>query len=140
MVTIDEYKKYLLNIEDNYLEQIINDTYDFIKDIFLCESLIQGYCELKLKDNTVNYISLNIPGTKVDELYTDIKGRLISNYILKQVFGDSFIIYIQEDMSFHEELGIISNYSLYMQGFPNNLDEIKNELFGNSLKLEKTLD
>jgi hypothetical protein len=52
-------------------------------------------------------------------------------YIL---FGNSFMIYIREDeieeVNEDDIYSLYDEYYLYMQGFPNNMNEIKEELFG----------
>ena len=58
---------------------------------------------------------------------------------MQRVFGSQFIIGIkEEEYHFGDEddidgvdiMGIDYHNSLYMQGFPSNLDEIRRDLFG----------
>lgn len=161
MITLDEYKQYLLNnykykadgklariIErefflskfypDEYLNKIIVDSYDFIKDLFHYESLKKGYVHIELEKNSSTGIYLNKTGGGYsDELFVDEQERIISKYILKKVFGSQFHIEIDCDETLFETeieelIGVNYHYYLYMQGFPNNLDEIKENLFGKS--------
>lgn len=161
MITLEEYKNHLIGvyrypidntetkivnrkdilgktIKDDKLQSIIDDTYDFIKDVLNSDTLDFGYCKIELEDDTTSYISLNLVGGYFsDTLYTDSKGRTISKYIMKHVLGETLIIGIDEEAYEREDDDIIYydyRYYLYMQGFPDNLDEIKNDLL-NDMKL-----
>ncbi len=119
MITLEEYKNILVNVHvyeydnneemcrqrrillnrqmsDDYLKQIIRDTYSFIRDIFDSESIKEGYCSFDIQDNETKYISLNlIGGYESDTLYKDYKDRIISKRILNKVLGkycDIFVI------------------------------------------------
>ena len=172
MVTLDEYKNYLLNnyrykidslpekarererllskyYPDEFLNKIINDTYEFAIDIFNSETLKYGYCHFEIDDDTTFGIDLNITGGGYsDKLYKDSNERIISEHILETIFGKSFYINVECDEIEREcEEDVLSfdyHYYLYMQGFPKNLDEIKDKLFSeikySDLRLIKRLN
>ena len=167
MITLTEYKRHLIEVHrypidnepenikhrieslarqynDDYLTKIINDTYDFILDVLNSKTISHGYCKFELEEDKTQYISLNMcGGFSSDIIYKDMQDRLISSYIMKLVFGNRFHICVRTDEeSFEDEndedlYGFNVYYSLYMQGFPNNLKEIKEQLFGKSIELKK---
>ena len=103
MITIEEYKKYLIDYykyeidnnndkrkerrielsrkyNDELLNKIIVDTYDFIKDIFNSDTINKGYCSFELEDDTTSILSLNICGGGLqDTIITDMNDRNIDN-------------------------------------------------------------
>lgn len=166
MIDLNNYKNYLINnyhykidnslekraqrrvyldtyYPDEYLSKIVDDSYSFIKDIFNDPSLEKGYISYEVEEDTTKYISLNlVGGYHSDTLYTDNNDRTISKYILKKTFGSSLIVDIKEDL--HEfdtgDEDLISfdhRYSLYLQGFPNNMEEIKRDFFSNKVLKKK---
>ena len=166
MISLEEYKEYLINYYryeidnnvsgrgrrrkelsrkygDELLEKIINDTYDFIRDVFSSDTIKFGYCKFDLDMDTTSYISLNICGGGFADIsFIDNKGRIISKYILGRIFGNQFMIYVKEDVEHRSEddfvFGIDANYFLYMQGFPENMSDLEKELFGKNKQLVKT--
>lgn len=166
MLTLEEYKMLLINTYryeidnndakrkersislskqygDSYLQKIITDTYEFINDIFSQDTINNGYCSFPLAENTTSYISLNLVGGYYsDTLFTVLNNKIISESILENIFGKKFYIEVEEeeiDFETNDE-DIISFdciYSLYMQGFPDNMQEIKEKLFGKSKLLNK---
>ena len=168
MTTIDEYKEYLINYyrwpidnneeskrkrevyllskySDQYLQKIIDDTYNFIKDIFSSDTIKFGYCIFDANENSISYINLAIHGGgPSDNIYIDLEERNISEYLLKQIFGKFFSIELREDVFEYEAdediIGIRYKYSLYMQGFPQKLDEIKEKFFCKNKKLIRELN
>ncbi len=168
MISLEEYKKHLIeyyvyeidnNDEarekrrtmldtiygDEYLQKIINNTYDFIKTIFEKNTLEHGYCNFEVENNKTTFIHLDLKGGWYsDYLYYDNKRKIISEYILKQEFGRFFDIHIESDLEpfATEDKDLVSytpHYSLYMQGFPKNIEETKERLFGNSKQLIRTI-
>lgn len=166
MITLNEYKTYLINyyvheidnnddkrlyrkesLEKQYndedLTKIINDTYDFIKEALCCDTINSGYSIVPLEDDTTSYISLNlVGGWFADTLFTDLKGKIISRYIMKYVLGSHFDIEVidEEIERDNEDDDIVSfyhNYYMYLRGFPKNIEEIKENIFGNSKLLTK---
>lgn len=170
MITLEEYKKYLIEyyryeydnsiekrlertlllgrkFNDLLIQKIINDTYDLIKEVLDSDEAKNGYCKFELDEDSTSYISLGLVGGYfTDILFKDNKGRIISRYIMQKVFGSYFYIDVtEEEYYFTDEddfdgvdiIGVDCHYSLYMQGFPNNLDEIKNDLFGETRELSK---
>ena len=121
---------------------VITDTYEFTKDIFNSETLAHGYCDFEIDDDTSFGIDLMITGGGYsDRLYKDSQDRIISSHILENIFGKSFHIDVKcEEIERECEDDVLSfdyHYSLYMQGFPNNLKEIKEGLFGKERILTK---
>lgn len=165
MISLDEYKEYLINyhifnidsIEENknkrteylsghysdkYLQKVIDNTYDFVKDIFASDTIQDGYCIFDADENSQSSIYLNTHGGyDSDKIFIDLQGRYISEYILKQVFGNYFCIYLKiEEIDYDVDediVGIMYQYSLYMQQFPKNMDEIKENLFGKTKGLRR---
>jgi len=163
MITLEEYKQYLINFyiveydstkeklnernkilsnkyPDELLLKIINDTYDFIYDIYNTNTLEHGYCEFKLEDNTESFIKLDLIGGWFSDRLFSIDNKIISESILKRVFGNSFMIYIREDeieeVNEEDIYSLYDEYYLYMQGFPNNMNKIKKDLFGKTRVLK----
>lgn len=157
MIGLIDYKNYLINkysyeidnndikrnnrkqhlikyYSDEYLEKIINDTYSVIREIFDREN--QEYFNIKLYDyNNVAYVSLNLHGGWFsDRLYIDSNNRIISEYILKHIFGNKICIFVNEEEYRFDSCDpdIVSfNYEnfLILQNFPDNMSEIKKNLF-----------
>ena len=76
-----------------------------------------------------------VGGGSPDEIFIDSNHRFISRYILKYVFGNYLIIEEKEEMQpFNTgDNNIVSfnyNYNLYLQNFPNNIEEIKQRILG----------
>lgn len=128
------------NYSDQYLNKVISDTYSLAREIFDMETVKAGYCEIELKldsySNWSEVISLNLlMGHSSDELYYETNDRIISKYILKKIFGKNIMIYDDVDELDLEmdDLGIVSYAPypyLYMQNFPNNMEEIKKNIYG----------
>ena len=162
MVGLDEYKKRLIdyyyyecdnNIEkrklreqnlnkeygDEYLNKIIEDTYNFIKKIF--DEIENSYFRIPLDEDITSYISLNlIGGYSSDTLFTDCSGSIISRYILQRTFGSRLTVEVHTDeYEKYDDPDIVSfdyKYSLYLQGFPENMEGIRKRLFGkNKVKM-----
>jgi len=161
MLTLDEYKEELISkyryeidnsvakkqgrliylehrYSDEYLNKIIEDTYKVIRQILDMDSLKYGYCTIKMDDDTTSYISLDLTGGWFsDVLYEDAEGHIISNHILKKAFGKLLSVTVKENETlFSEEDDIISfnySYDLYMQGFPKNIQSIKDNLFSENI-------
>lgn len=165
MINLDEYKNILIstyryeidNSEnekknrrvyldkyygDEYLSKIITDTYKVIENIFDISQC--GYCNIDMDEDTTSYISLNLTGGYFsDRLYVDSYGNIISEYILKRTFGEFLIVEVKEEEHDFEtdEPDIMSfdyTYTLYLQGFPKDMQSIKNKLFGNSKVIKKS--
>ena len=162
MITFNEYKEHLINYyrypidstkekrlerefhlkrqyDDETLKKIINDTYDFVIEILECDTINFNYYDLSLIEDNSFGISLLISGGGYsDYIYVLDDKRMISDYILKKIFGKSLIIEVKCDEIEREcEEDILSfdyYYHFYLQGFPNNLDEIKEELSRISIK------
>lgn len=167
MITLEEYKKHLIEVhrypidtlpeniqkrkdnlerkyKDEYLSEIINDTYNFILEVLNYNTIEKGYYNIPIEEDNTKDISLNLcGGYSSDTIFKDDQGRLISYYIMKKVFGNQFYIEVKtEENEFSEEIdevyicGFNIYYSLYMQGFPDNIKQIKEELFGKSKELK----
>ena len=157
MISLKEYKNYLITqyhyeIDDNIpskreerkkqlektysdeeLNEIIKDTYSFIKDALNSPEVIyDGYMKIPIPEDTTSFISLNLTGGyHSDTLYKDDKGRTVSHYIAKQIVGSYFYIgIIDEEREFEEDdiVGFDVDYYLYMQNFPENLNKLRREL------------
>lgn len=166
IITLLEYKRYLVDFyryeidntplkreerrknlvysySDEYLQKIIDDTYSFLNDIFNSSTIELGYCEFEISYNRIKEIYLNISGGySADLIYTVSNGRLISEYILQQLFGDNLIIGITEEVIEGEEDDVVSldyYFYLYIQGFPKNMQELKEKYLGKSRKKEREI-
>lgn len=156
MITLEEYKTRLLDFyrypidstqekrkerefllkrqfSDKFLKKILNDTYSFAKDVVNSDTVKHNYCSFDIEDDNSFGIFLNISGGgNSDYIYEDSKSRLISDYILRKIFGNMFYIEVKVDEIEREcEDDVLSfdyHYCLYMQGFPKDLDEIKEKL------------
>lgn len=166
MINLEDYKKYLVTVYkypidnnekkrlermnhlnesygDDYLNKIINDTYSFIKDIFDKKDDECDYYSLDLDDDTTCGIWLNLTGGwDSDTLFIDPEANIISRYILERTFGERFSVWVKDDeIEFDTEdpdiLSFDYRYSLYMQNFPKNMLEIKEELFGKEKIMKK---
>ena len=166
MISLSEYKQYLISVchwpidhdiaeiekrkktmnkrySDEYLEKIILDTYSFIYEVLESETVKDGYFLKPIDDDTTSYIDLNLSGgAKSDTLFVDDKtGRIISRYLMHQVLGSDLIIYIKcdeiEDDSDEDILSFYFRYYIYLQRFPENIDKIKESIFGKSKQLIK---
>ncbi len=156
MITLEEYKKYLINhyrseydnnsekreerkrilerkYSDEDLQRIISQTYDFIRDVLISDTLDSGYIKIPVYDDTTEYISLNLVGGYFSDMYIiDNDGRQISEHIINDFFGKQINFEIREEITEKEEddiVGLYPDYFIYMQGFPNNIEEIKKEFF-----------
>ena len=157
MISFEEYKKHLINayayeidntdrgrearkkeLEKKYgdfqLMRIVNDTYSFILSVLHSDTIDHGYFKFPIDYDTTDYIYLDLTGGyHSDTLFMDSRKRVISKWILKQVFGPYLTVEVREEAREFEEDDIVGydfDYHIYMQGFPKNLDEIK-EKYGN---------
>lgn len=144
MITLEEYKTYLINAyvyeidnskdnilkrtkelnknyKDAYLNKIITDTYKLIG--LINNEKNNDYYSINIDENNPHYISLNLTGGWFsDIIYEDINGNLISQYILKYFFGNKVIIEMKiEEYEFDTEdpdiLSFDYEHYLYIQGF-----------------------
>ena len=123
---------------DEYLARIIDGTTEFLKEMFSSDDIKNGYYLYGIGEDTTAYLSLNIVGGGMqDTVFTDKGGRVISSRILKNIFGNHFHIEVKNDELYEETdegcitiVGISNTYSLYLSGFPDNMDEIRKQLFG----------
>lgn len=155
-ITLKQYKQYLISsyqyeidntpskreerkqrleqgYSDDELNTIIDNTYNFLKEVVNSESVIyDGYSKIPIPDDTTSFISLNLTGGHFsDTLYKDDKGRTISKYIIRQIVGGYFYIdVIDEEREFEDGdiVGFDVDYYLYMQNFPKNLNQLRREL------------
>ena len=166
MISLAEYKQHLINVyvwpidgnideiekrkiiinekySDEYFEKIISDTNSFICDVLSSETLEHGYFIKYIDDDTTSNIYLNLHGGwNSDTLFVDDStGRIISRYLIEQTFGSHLQIEVKcdeiEDTSDEDILSYYYRYYIYMQGFPENIDEIKKDFLGKSKQLVK---
>ena len=154
MINVDRYKEYLINFfrdeydnndekraerkellnknyNDNFLERVITDTYDFLYDLLNNENIKNGYYYLPLEEDTTIYLSLGIlGGYSSDYIYVTPSNRLVSRYIVKKELGQNF--YFEKEEKEQTDDNTIE-YFLYMRNFPMNTSEIKENLFGKSI-------
>lgn len=167
MITVEEYKSKLINayrhkaddtlikrkerknnLERKYspeaINKIINDTYEFARLLLNTPTIEDNYCSFPIEDpDIVKYISLgSIGGGFVDRLYL-YENYVISERILEYIFGKNLFVEIkEEEIDFDTgDPDIISydyNFYLYLQGFPKNIDEIKEELLSKNKQKKKS--
>ena len=164
MITLEEYKEYLVNFyrveydntpekkkerreelartySDDMLNKVISDTYDFVEEIFNSNVQEKDCYLLKLKDDWSTDMNLRIVGGwSQDILYNDLNGRTISHYILQNTFKKSKVWMKEEIREFNDEedleiIGFDYDYYLQIQKFPENMKEIKENLFGKGKQL-----
>ena len=169
MISLTEYKQHLISVykwpidcdieeiekrekiindkySDEYFEKIIFDTNSFICDVLASETVKDGYFEKPIYDDTTSYIYLGLHyGGFSDTLFVDDStGRIISQYLMHQVFGSRLDIGVRcdevEDTSDEDILSYYFRYYIYIQGFPENIDKIKGSFLGKSKKLIKGYD
>ena len=152
MITLEEYKDYLISVykyeidnslekrnqrkeylskqySDAYLNKIIIDTLKISNEIIEHKEL--NYYLIKLKESyCMKTISLNLcGGWHSDMIYEDENNNLISEHILKQIFGKTTIIEIEEkeyefDSGDDDILSFDYEYFLYLQNI-NSIDRKK---------------
>lgn len=165
MISLNEYKNYLVNTYswpidnsnelalrrrkllelkygDEFLSKVINDSYSFAKSVLNSNTINNGYFRNELSDDTTMYINLELHGGWMsDTLFVDSEGRYISKYIIKKIFGRSILVELRTEEAEREvEDGMFTfdyNYYIYMQGFPEDLRDIKNSLSSGEMKLTK---
>ena len=158
MIRLDDYKNFLINsyhyevdnciegrvkrkllLEKSYnderLAKIINDTVSFAGDVLSSPTLEYGYCSFEVEEDKTDYISLNlVGGWPSDTLFIDDNGREISNHLLHKVLGDYLQIDVKEELEEFDTgdediLSFNHRFYLYLQGFPKDLESVKNKVF-----------
>ena len=108
----------------------------------MSDTIDYGYFKIEVNDDEHLFINLELHGGWMsDTLFVDSEGRYISKHIIKTIFGRSVLVeLITEETEREVEDGMFTfdyNYYIYMQGFPNDLSDIKNSLSSNEMKLTK---
>ncbi len=158
-ISLDEYKDYLINsyrhecdnndfgrskrrvllsksYTDDYLESVINGTYDLVDKIFdLSEENYHGFIEIPLdSEPDVHFLSLNLTGGWMsDTIVKDSDNNFYSIGILRKVFGYMFIIEpgkveFYEELDEDDDFSIVSeipSYSFYFQCSKEDIDKAK---------------
>ncbi len=165
VVSLEEYKNYLVNFyswpmdgaksfikkrkevltnkySDSYLLRIISDTNSFVKDVLISDTIDYGYFKTEVNNDEPLFINLELHGGWMsDTIYIDSKGRYISKYLIKTIFGKETIIELKVDeierITDDEICDFDYRYYIYMQGFSNNLNMIRNSILGDNKKLVK---
>lgn len=165
MVSLNEYKNYLANTYswsidnseelalkrrkllelkygDEFLSKVIGDSYNFARSVLDDESINYGYYKSNVLDDTISYINLGLHGGWMsDTLYVDSEGRQVSAHIIKTIFGRGIMIELRtEEVEREVEDDMFTfdyNYYIYMQGFPENLDEVRKLLSKDELQLKR---
>lgn len=165
MISLNEYKDYLANTYswsidnsselvlkrkkllelkygDKFLSKVISDSYDFARSVLDDESINYGYYKSDVLDDTTSYINLGLHGGWMsDTLYVDFEERQVSAHIIKTIFGRGIMIELRtEEVEKEVEDDMFTfdyNYYIYMQGFPENLDEVRKLLLKDELQLKR---
>lgn len=165
MISLNEYKNYLANTYswsidnseelalkrrkllelkygDEFLFKVISDSYSFARSVLNSNTINSGYFGNELSDDTTMYINLELHGGWMsDTIFIDSDGRYVSKHIINAIFGRSVLIELRtEEVEREVEDGMFTfdyNYYIYMQGFPEDLSDIKKSLSSNEMKLTK---
>lgn len=165
MISLNEYKDYLVNTYswpidnseelilkrrkllelkygDEFLSKVIGDSYSFARSVLNSSTINSGYFRNELSDDTTVYINLELHGGWMsDTLFVDSEGRYISKHIIKAIFGRSVLVELRTEETEREvENGMFTfdyNYYIYMQGFPEDLSDIRDSLASDEMKLTK---
>ncbi len=165
VVSLEEYKNYLVNFyswpmdgdksfikkrkevltnkySDSYLLRIISDTNSFVKDVLISDTIDYGCFKTEVNNDEPLFINLELHGGWMsDTIYIDSKGRYISKHLIKTIFGKETIIELNVDeierITDDEIYDFDYRYYIYMQGFSNNLNMIRNSILGDDKKLVK---
>ena len=165
MISLSEYKNYLISnykwsidsseelilkrkeillqkYGDDFLSKVITDTYLFARSVIDDENISHGYYKSEVFDDMTTYINLGLHGGWMsDTLYVDSNGRYISTYIIKTIFGRNVMLELRtEEVEREVEDGMFTfdyNYYIYMQGFPEDLDEVRKSLSNDEMKLKR---
>lgn len=134
------YRKELLAkmYSDDYLKNVIFQTYNFVNKLLqISKDDYYGYIKIQLESEpNINYVSLNITGGHFsDTIVNDSNGNLYSIFLLKEIFGNRFIIDpCHNDFSYEVEedndfcmLSEIPFYFLYIQCEKEIIDEVRND-------------
>ena len=118
---------------DEYLNRIISDTYEFTKYVLSQDTVGCGFCSLEVDNIYVNYIGLGlIDGKFADKLYY-YGDYIVSERILKDIFGKQLTIEIKGDIYAHNKE---ERKYLFLSEFPKDVNQIKDSLFGKSKVLK----
>lgn len=165
MISLNEYKNYLVNTYswpidnseelilkrrkllelkygDEFLSKVIGDSYSFARSVLNSSTINSGYFRNELSDDTTVYINLELYGGWMsDTLFVDSEGRYISKHIIKAIFGRSVLVELRTEETEREvENGMFTfdyNYYIYMQGFPEDLSDIRDSLASDEMRLTK---
>ena len=154
MISIEKYKKQLINAHwynidnnklrtralclskcysDELLKKIIDDTYSFAKYLLNIDTVYKGYFLMEIQNPCINYIGMGL----IDENFADrlfyYENYVISEKILKNIFGKELVIEVKEAMSNPPDN---KSYYLFIHEFNNNLKETKKKLLGESKVLK----
>ena len=160
-ISLEDYKSYLVGVykhecdntenerlkritllnkkyENEYLESVIDGTYNFINKIIkISDDNYNGYIKILLENEPeIIYIDLNLTGGWMsDTIVNDSNNNFYSIGLLKKVFGDFFSIEpceieFSEEVEEEDDFSIVSevpSYYLYIQCKKEIIEEIKEE-------------
>ena len=165
IITLQQYKNDLINkfndrasvtemgkvLNERYKDELFKNTiigtYKAVENILYNNDINDeyGYCFIELENENIINISLNVSGGFFsDEIYTDINGNLVSDYILKYIFGEQLSIQFNCDlMPYSTDPDICTydeHYYLYLSNISKQkIDEIKEKLLNKSGKILKKI-
>lgn len=128
-----------INYKNEFLENIINGTYDFVNRIIeMSENNYHGYIKLPLEcEPNIMGINLNLTGGWMsDTIVRDSLNNFYSVGLLNKIFGSFFAIEpcmietYEEYDNIDDELSILSeipSYYLYIQCKKEIIDNVKND-------------
>ena len=133
-----EYKEDIPGYYSNeLLSTIINDTYDVIKEIVENRETDEYVITLN-GDRPIEHICLDSSEcVSSDIVYIDKNGRLISKIIIQDAFFvGTRILKSQTKLALVERCPRERFYELKLSNLPENLEDLKEDLFGTTKKLK----
>ena len=139
---LESQKNLILEHSDEFLQSVIDETYQFIDEVTNPKIHILHYNRILVYNKRIISIFLDKNNrVPVDKIYFDDTGKMISATIMQNVFGKQLnIFYCNHEVEYNEEFdeeGYIE-YALYFEYIlPENCEKIRNELFGQQLQLKR---
>ena len=119
---------------DEELSSIIDSTDRFSLELIRLAKEMNGFVCFNIDHDAVSYINLGLENDKPsDKLVRVGKNTTISAYCLRRIFGSQLMFGVRESVIPEESewcdyLGDRHVHYVIMRGFPDNLDEIKDQL------------
>ncbi len=128
---------------DDKLAEIIENTRLFLIDAINSPTFNHGYVSIPLDEDTTEYIGLNLMGGWFSEkLFTDDKGRLISQTVVESVLGDCecdirYNPYTYESPDDPDVMSEGCDIELYLGHYKDYIQSAKEELIGKPITIKR---